>query len=544
MKTALFARYSSKMQDEMSLDAQVFEMEEFAKKQGWLVVDRYLMPEVRSTDLEKAAEYQRLIDDAKAKKWQVLLCHKLDRLGRDRDMVVMFKAGLRRKGIEIKSVVENLSDSMADRMMEQIHEVFSDYYAKNLGNETRKGHRQLTRQGYWKGGQPAWGLMTEEVDIGAKRPRQRLKACPVRGPLMVIVFEKVAAGETPEKVRRWVANQTSDAEWTPQAFYARIHNPVYYGRLEYGRTTLPAGRPRKKLESSEITVGQWEGLVSQELWESANAVVANGRRKYSRRGRSAQPYLLSGLMRCSECGSSIIGGVIDSHRKYRCSNRKCGSSTVRASVIEEVVLRETQAWMNEMDDAQIIALVRAKLQPVKEDSKAREVELRAQLSEVRLRQRRLLDAIEQGGPVRLYSDRLQELTAEESDLAERIALAQPTGDGMAEALTDNFAEMWLDLKENLAQGPTVDKLQVLLRHAFEVEICIPKEEGQLFLKLTSSPEPVGRGLVYGRSAPNTDRPRRVLVRKFGFPFVHPFQNRRNNPGRLGEVCRDSLLPPL
>lgn len=215
------------------MDAQVHEMRIFAAKQGWSIVDTYLMPETRSSDLDRAPEYQRMLEDAKAKRWDVLLCHKLDRLGRDRDMVVLFKAKLRKQGIEIKSVVENLSDSIEHRMLEQIYEVFSDFYAKNLGNETRKGHRQLTRQGYWKGGQPAWGLQTVEVDVGAKTPRKRLAPCPVRGPLMVEVFKRVAQGEPPELVRRWVANQTSEPEWKPQAFYARIHNPIYYGRLEY-----------------------------------------------------------------------------------------------------------------------------------------------------------------------------------------------------------------------------------------------------------------------------------------------------------------------
>ena len=149
MKVALFARYSSRMQDDMSLDAQFAEMEQFCAKQpGWEIVERYTLPETRSTELERSPEFARMLDDARAKKWKTLLCHKLDRLGRDRELVVITKAQLRKIGIEIRSVVENLSDSMEHRMLEGMFELFADFTAKNIGQETKKGHRQLTRGGF------------------------------------------------------------------------------------------------------------------------------------------------------------------------------------------------------------------------------------------------------------------------------------------------------------------------------------------------------------------------------------------------------------
>lgn len=539
MRCALFARYSSKMQDEMSMDAQVFEMEAFCSREGLDIIDRYLMPEVRSSDLDKAPEFQRMLDDAKAKKWKVLLCHKLDRLGRDRDMVVMFKAALRKKGIEIRSVVENLSDSIEHRMLEQIHEVFSDYYARNLGNETRKGHRQLVRQGYWKGGLPAWGLTVEAVDHpGAKKPRKRLAACPVRGPIMAEVFARVAKGDPPEQVRRWVANQTSETEWKPQAFYARIHNPIYYGRLEYGRTALPAGRPRKKLEIGEITVGDWGGqIVSKELWDQAQAVIAAGKRKYARGPRTPeQPYSLSGLVRCADCGSMIVGSKSSGHRKYRCSDRKCTNRSVRAEVLEKVLFDELRSFMDSINEEELVRQVSSEMQPVRHESKAEEARLRGELAEVKVRQRRLMDAIEQGGEPQLYVERLKELASLEGQLAEQIALCQATGDTRADLALGEFFEIWLDLKENLPHGMVdAEELRIMLRHAFDVEISIPKEEGQLFLKLASVNPAPKRGLVFGRSAPTICHPRRIMVRRFSFPFLHPFQNRVGGIRGLGGV---------
>lgn len=503
MRVAFFARYSSRMQDDLSIDAQVAEMDAFAAKQGWEVVERYLLPETRSSELDRSTEYCRMLDDAKAKKWQVLLCHKLDRLGRDRDMVVLFKATVRRLGIEIRSVVENLSDSMEHRMLEGMFELFADYYAKNLGQETRKGHRQLVRQGCWKGGPVAWGLTTEERNTGGKKSHKHLVACPVRGPILVEVFQRVAAGETPELVRRWVANKVGEEQWTPQTFYARIKNPVYHGRIEYGRTSFGPGRPRKKLGPEELVVGEWEGLVSKELWDAANSAIESRRRSHARKPRATAPgetYRLSGLVRCRDCGSSIIGGRSCGHRRYRCSNRKCGNSSIRADHLEPLILGEVLDFMSGVDEAALCKRINEELNPVRDASAGEEVQLRKRLSEIKVRRGRLLDAIEQGADASAFHGRLAELKAEEAELAEQIALCQLKGDARAEWSLGEFVELWQGLKADLPDSPDIDDLRILMQHGFEVEFSIKNEEGQLFLKLAPAGTESKRGLVYGRSA--------------------------------------------
>ena len=52
MRVAIFARYSSRRQDEMSLEAQVQACEAFCAREGWTVVRRFLLAETRSADIE------------------------------------------------------------------------------------------------------------------------------------------------------------------------------------------------------------------------------------------------------------------------------------------------------------------------------------------------------------------------------------------------------------------------------------------------------------------------------------------------------------
>ena len=252
VKCCLFARYSSKMQDEMSLDAQVFEMEAFAKREGWEIADRYMLPETRSSELERCPEWERMIEDARAKRWSVLLVHKLDRLGRDRELVVITKASLRKQGIDIRSVVENLSDSIEHRMLEGVFELFSDFYSKNLGQETKKGHKQLVRQGFWTGGAVPWGCAIETVDCGNKS-HKRLIPHPERANVVRSVFHQLAHGALSTDVIDWVERQTGE-RWPRATFYTRIKNPIYYGRIEYERTQLPPGRRRRKVAAEDLSL--------------------------------------------------------------------------------------------------------------------------------------------------------------------------------------------------------------------------------------------------------------------------------------------------
>ena len=117
-KAALFARYSSKLQDSLSLDAQVSEMERHCEKEGWEITHRFLLPETRSVHVEQAEEFQEMIKAARQRKFDILVLHKLDRFGRDRETTVLYKAMLRRHGIQIFSLTEKLGESAYERMVE------------------------------------------------------------------------------------------------------------------------------------------------------------------------------------------------------------------------------------------------------------------------------------------------------------------------------------------------------------------------------------------------------------------------------------------
>lgn len=507
IQAALFARYSSHLQDDMSLNAQLAEMERYAAERSWDVVVRYQLPEIASHNLERAPEFLQMLADARAKKFNVLLLHKLDRLGRDREFAVMVKAHLRRMGVEIRSVVEDLGDGIMDRMMEGFVELFADFYRANLAEETKKGQRQLIRSGWWRGGKVPFGLALEEV-TGANRTFQRLIPCPQRGPVMIQVFERLAAGGRLRDILQYVEAQTGE-KWPPPTFYSRIKNPVYKGVLEYGKTTMPLGRKRKKTAEG-ATEGKWEGLVSDELWTRANAVLEARGEQFRKGGKKPNaPYLLSQAAFCLKCGAPLVGNMRNGKRFYVCSRRRtCTWKLLPAEPLEAHVIQQAHTNLNALDLDALIEVYREGLQPQQDASQKEEAAMRKRLTEVRAQTHNLVGVLAMGTTdIKAIGDVLRKLQAEESDLADQIGRCQAE---RAQSLQINTHLVRCYLEEARARINEMDpdRVKLLFRHMYRVQLDLETGEGQLLVKLAPGFEESTTSLdltsvwTSGRGGPN------------------------------------------
>lgn len=491
MRVALFARYSSKMQDEASIDAQLAEMEAHCSKQGWEVTHRFLLPEVRSSEIEESPEFAAMLDAAGRREFDLLLLHKLDRFGRDRETAVKYKALLRRKGIQVRSVVENLGDSITDRLVEAVLEGVSEWYARNLAEETRKGHRQLVRRGYFKGGSIPFGLALKDVVEGETTHRAYI-AHPENGPIMIEVFRRLAEGHRTTDILDWLKEQTGE-RWTLPTYYTRVRNPIYYGRIEYGRSRMQAGHKRQKLDPSEIVVGEWAGLVSKDLWDLAQAALGS-RGRSGHNTRPLRVYLLSdGVAVCQACGRNLVGCRFHEQSYYVCAGRrdkKCTTKAVPAEKLEDLILGSVIHKCRNWQLDEIVLAWEAGMEAERAASRAREVRLRKQLGELGARKRNLLDLVERGGAdcVPDIVSRLKELSSEESETAELIAHCQLEADQRVREdialMVDWVAE--LPDRLELAASKSMQDLKGIYQVFFRLLWDLENRRGMLQMKHPSS----------------------------------------------------------
>lgn len=505
MRVALFARYSSRLQDELSMDAQVAEMEAYCAARGWIVTHRFLLPETRSVDVSQAEEFQAMVQGARRKAFDLVLLHKLDRFGRDRETSVVYKAMLRRAGVEVRSVVENLGDSIMDRTMEGILEVMSEWYSKNLGQEIKKGQRQLTRSGRWRGGTLPWGLTVETHQEGDRMIRV-LAEDPLSGPVMRVVFRKVAAGDRSGDVIAWVESVTG-TRWSRPSFYERIRNPIYKGQILFGKTSMPAGSPRRKNDPEDITEGSWAGLVDPDTWQRANDAISARRGEHTQGRKPKYLYLLTeGVCQCAACGRNLVGNTLNGQPRYVCAGRRdraCTLKSIRAEVVEEALLEAVALELEHLDLEAVVSRYAAALEPERDAARRREAALRQKVTEARKRQANLLNAIELAGGAPELLERLGEVRTELDLLGEQIATCQIEADRVIDTNVAIVREYLGQISGLLREaGPA--RLKALYQQLFQVEFDLEKRRGQFRMKLApvvGDPVPFrGHRKMSGRSA--------------------------------------------
>lgn len=78
VKAVIYARFSSDLQREESIDAQMRATKEFADRNGIVILREYA-DRAKSATTDKRPEFQRMIADARKREFQLVLVHKLDR---------------------------------------------------------------------------------------------------------------------------------------------------------------------------------------------------------------------------------------------------------------------------------------------------------------------------------------------------------------------------------------------------------------------------------------------------------------------------------
>jgi site-specific DNA recombinase len=112
--------------------------------------------------------------------------------------------------------------------------------------------------------------------------------------------------------------------WRESTVKQLLASPIYAGELRYGRR--PRSLAGALAAEGQAVCGAVSALVPRRLWEQVQALrqlrPAPGRRASGR--TCAGTHLLTGLLRCGQCGSGLAGSVRGRHRYYECLSHRLG----------------------------------------------------------------------------------------------------------------------------------------------------------------------------------------------------------------------------
>ncbi len=113
----------------------------------------------------------------------------------------------------------------------------------------------------------------------------------------------------------------------------------------------PAYIGKRVLRGEVVGDGQWDGLVSEELYWAVRNMLENPDRTTWKPARAR--YLLSYMVKCGKCGGPLSVNNVDRHgwegQVYSCLLRRCAA--VKMEYLDEFVARLVVAWLSRPDTA-------------------------------------------------------------------------------------------------------------------------------------------------------------------------------------------------
>lgn len=341
-----YCRFSSDMQREESIDAQVRAIKDYCSREG-ITLSRIYKDEAKSATTDNRPDFQRMFSDIKTESVDAVIVHKLDRFSRDRYDSVMYKRTLKQNGVKLISVLENIDGSPESVILESVLEGMAEYYSRNLAREVRKGLMENAYQCKHTGGCPPLGY---DVDADGKYIINHIEAAWVRK-----AYEMKAAGHGYTDIARTLnsmgAHTKRGGAFNKNSFHDLFRNEKYKGIYVFNRAAEKVGNSRNNhANKSDDEIIRIENgmprIVDDELWNAVNATMND--RKNNPRAKANRIYLLSGLIFCGECNSPMSGNTRHSGRNktlystYECNRRKrehtCKAKGINCDFVEDAVI--------------------------------------------------------------------------------------------------------------------------------------------------------------------------------------------------------------
>ncbi|MGV8123139.1 MAG: recombinase family protein [Candidatus Xenobiia bacterium LiM19] len=495
---AIYTRVSSELQDvDTSLSAQESELRARAEKDGFTVYEVFSDP-AESGRLSDRPAFQRLITLSKQSPppFQRLYLWDIRRFGRNRTESSVFKQRLRSRGIEIIYLKENVDDSGTGRLIEAIIEAIAEYESCNIAEDTRRGHREITRRGYIHGGAPPFGYRHKVILEGTKE-RKGLEPDPEKAPWVRWMYEQKEKGESPGAIARGLTLKgimtTRKKIWNSWSVEMLLRNPIYVGRLEYGRQSavIVDGKKRRVDHDPEkwtICENACEAIVGQELWERVQDIMGVRKRGQNQQ-KNRKVYLLSGILACSRCGGPLVGLAKKRNtqhtRYYYCRTQKatgaCTGAIVRADDLEKKVLEVMKKKLSAINIDDLVEERYITRTGEKERYEAEKKSREAELKKVQKSIDNITAAIEEGFRTTELLERMSELGKRKDALIKDMTEAEKDAN-IDEALEKESLRLLLsDISQtiNMASEYNPEDLRDMLKTMIRVEFDAEKKTGQI-----------------------------------------------------------------
>ena len=425
-QAAAYIRVSTHDQEELSPDAQKRLIMDYATKNDMLISNEHIYIEkgISGRKSKSRPEFLRMIAAAKQdpSPFSCILVWKFSRFARNQEESIVYKSLLKKqRGIDVISISEPIMDGPFGSLIERIIEWMDEYYSIRLSGEVHRGMTENALRGKYQSRPP--------LGYTIRQPKTPPVIVPEEARVVRMIFEKYAYGGMSLFSIANLLNDVGIKTIRGNHFEVRnvkyiLSNPTYIGKVRWNRMNRES---RTENPESEWIVrdGQYESIVSDELFEAANTRLAKERRNLGKRPAATYKSWLSGMVHCSNCGRTLgwaprkkkDGTIIGGFQCWGYTKGLCKTSCyVTEKYLKENFIHSLETVLNSGD------IEFERIEP-SEPSTSSELDiLNEQLSRLDFKEQRIKEAYMNGiDTLEEYARNRELIQSERKDLLKKIS---------------------------------------------------------------------------------------------------------------------------
>lgn len=334
-------------------------IEEMAVREGWQIIAWYEDHGLTGTESLNRPEFQRLLIDAKAGEFQGIVMSEQSRFSREDlfDAIAHFRvlrdADIRLFTVQRGEIRLNELGGVITAIVDQ-HGAHEE--SLTIATRSTSGRRAKAKRGIRTSGQPLFGFDRVFFDARGQEVHRVAFNEKFAKPDQWTFRLEPAADVKAVKAVRWafdaylrgiVISAISDEfqrrgflttkgnPWTCKAIKRLLTNPAYAGTVVAGR--FSRGKfARIDTEGVIVREGAQAGIIDRETFDDVQQAL---KVRQTSQAHDGYVYLLSGVVRCGECGAKCYGTGDDESRVYYCSDREsCSRSSITCDHLDNAVL--------------------------------------------------------------------------------------------------------------------------------------------------------------------------------------------------------------
>ena len=330
LRVTFYARVSTDRYEQLnSLENQVTYFSNFIKEQeNWTFVDGYVDEGISGTSVKKREDFLRMVDDAKKRKFDLILTKEISRFSRNTLDSIKYTQELLSNGVGVHFLSDNINTFQPDSELRlTIMSSIAQEEIRKLSERIRFGYKRSVEKGIVPGSNNIYGYTKNKGKLVIDEEQAKF----IRLIFETYVSENIGVHRLGFKLfDEYGVTNYSGKPIAGTVIKNIIRNPKYKGYFcAHKETTVDYhDRKRKRFKRDEWIVYKdnetCPPIVSEELWDKANEILDARSKKHDQihKNNKYNKFAFSGLMHCYYDGATFVRGTYQIGKGDRSRRRK------------------------------------------------------------------------------------------------------------------------------------------------------------------------------------------------------------------------------